>query len=62
MTPQAEFLRLDETRGVRLQLEYLEVEIALKKHGIRHTVCVFGSTRTQAATAAPSRRAAPRSA
>lgn len=49
MTPQAEFLRLDETRGVRLQLEYLEVEIELKKHDIRHTVCVFGSTRTQAA-------------
>jgi uncharacterized protein (TIGR00730 family) len=49
MTPQAEFLRLDETRGVRLQLEYLEVELELKKHGIRHTVCVFGSTRTPAA-------------
>jgi uncharacterized protein (TIGR00730 family) len=46
MQPQAEFLRLDETRGVRLQLEYLEVELALKKHGIRHTVCVFGSTRS----------------
>jgi uncharacterized protein (TIGR00730 family) len=44
-----EFLHLDETRGVRLQLEYLEVELALKKHGIRHTVCVFGSTRTPAA-------------
>ena len=47
MQPQAEFLRLDETRGVRLQLEYLEVELALKKHGIRHTVCVFGSTRSE---------------
>jgi uncharacterized protein (TIGR00730 family) len=46
MQPQAEFLRVDETRGVRLQLEYLEVELALKKRGIRHTVPVFGSTRT----------------
>jgi uncharacterized protein (TIGR00730 family) len=42
----AEFLGLDETRGVRLQLEYLEVELALKKAGVRHTVAVFGSTRT----------------
>jgi uncharacterized protein (TIGR00730 family) len=49
MQPQAEFLRLDETRGVRLQLEYLEVELALKKAGVRHTVCVFGSTRTPVA-------------
>ena len=47
MRPQPEFLRVDETRGVRLQLEYLEVELALKKHGIRHTVCVFGSTRSE---------------
>jgi uncharacterized protein (TIGR00730 family) len=51
MRPQPEFLRVDETRGVRLQLEYLEVEIALKKHGIRHTVAVFGSTRAPAAEA-----------
>jgi uncharacterized protein (TIGR00730 family) len=49
MRPQPEFLRLDETRGVRLQLEYLEVELALKKAGVRHTVCVFGSTRTPCA-------------
>ena len=49
MQPQPEFLRVDETRGVRLQLEYLEVEMALKQHGIRHTVCVFGSTRALAA-------------
>lgn len=45
-----EFLHLDETRGVRLQLEYLEVELALKKHGIHHTVAVFGSTRTAPAS------------
>jgi hypothetical protein len=49
MQAQAELLCLDETRGVRLQLEYLEVELALKKRGIRHTVAVFGSTRTRAA-------------
>jgi uncharacterized protein (TIGR00730 family) len=47
--PTPDFLKVDETRGVRLQLEYLEVELALKKRGIRHTVCAFGSTRTPAA-------------
>jgi uncharacterized protein (TIGR00730 family) len=31
---------------VRLQLEYLEAELALKQAGVRHTVSVFGSTRT----------------
>ena len=46
MQPRPEFLRGADTRGVRLQLEYLEAELALKKAGVRHTVAVFGSTRT----------------
>jgi len=50
MEAEPDFLRLDETRGVRLQLEYLEVELALKKHRIRDTITVFGSTRTLPAT------------
>jgi uncharacterized protein (TIGR00730 family) len=36
----------EEARGIRLQLEYLEVEATLEKAGVRHTVAVFGSTRT----------------
>ena len=40
-----EFLNHDDTRGVRLQLEYLKAETLLRKHGVRHTVLVMGSTR-----------------
>jgi uncharacterized protein (TIGR00730 family) len=39
------FLNRDDTRGVRLQLEYLKAESLLRKHGVRHTVLVMGSTR-----------------
>jgi uncharacterized protein (TIGR00730 family) len=39
------FLNADDTRGVRLQLEYLKAEAQLRKHGVRHTVLVMGSTR-----------------
>jgi uncharacterized protein (TIGR00730 family) len=40
-----DFLNRDETRGLRLQLDYLKPEILLQQHGIRHTIVVFGSTR-----------------
>lgn len=40
-----DFLNLDETRGVRLQIDYQKPEMLLERHGIRHTVVVFGSTR-----------------
>jgi uncharacterized protein (TIGR00730 family) len=40
-----EFLNLDETRGVRLQIDYQKPEYLLEQHGIRHTIVVFGSTR-----------------
>ena len=39
------FLDQDDARGVRLQLEYLKAELLLRKHGVRHTVLVMGSTR-----------------
>ena len=39
------FLRQDEVRGVRLQVDYLKSELLLKAHGIEHTVVVYGSTR-----------------
>ena len=40
-----EFLQDDETRGVRLQLEYYKAERQLRLHGVRHTILVLGSTR-----------------
>jgi hypothetical protein len=49
------FLQHDETRGVRLQLEYLKAERLLESRGIRHTILVLGSTRIGAR--APARRA-----
>jgi len=39
------FLNLDETRGVRLQIDYAKPELLLGQHHIRHTIVVFGSTR-----------------
>jgi len=39
------FLNLDDTRGVRLQIDYLKPELLLRQHDIRHTIVVFGSTR-----------------
>jgi len=41
----ADFLEQDETRGLRLQIDYLKAELLLKEHGIEHTIVVFGSTR-----------------
>ncbi len=40
-----DFLALDDTRGVRLQIDYLKTELLLERHGIHHTIVVFGSTR-----------------
>lgn len=40
-----DFLQHNETRGLRLQLDYLKPELLLDQHGIRHTIVVFGSTR-----------------
>ncbi|VAW74302.1 FIG01147456: hypothetical protein [hydrothermal vent metagenome] len=40
-----DFLQQDDTRSIRLQLDYLKSEQLLKQHGIEHTIVVFGSTR-----------------
>jgi uncharacterized protein (TIGR00730 family) len=40
-----EFLDHDDTRGVRLQLEYLKAESQLRRYGVRHAILVMGSTR-----------------
>jgi uncharacterized protein (TIGR00730 family) len=39
------FLNRGDTRGVRLQLDYLKAELLLEQHEIRHTIVVFGGTR-----------------
>jgi len=39
------FICSDEARGVRLQLDYLKAEVKMQKHGIDHTIVVFGSAR-----------------
>jgi len=50
-----DFLQHDDTRGLRLQLDYLKAESLLEQHGIRHTIVVFGSTRITQPTAAQRR-------
>lgn len=40
-----DFLAQDETRGVRLQLDYQKAELLLQCHDIAHTIVVFGGTR-----------------
>ncbi len=40
-----DFLGDDETRGVRLQLDYFKPEWLLEQNGVQHTIVVFGSTR-----------------
>jgi uncharacterized protein (TIGR00730 family) len=40
------FLKRNEMRAVRLQLELLKTEITLSDHQVRSTVVVFGSART----------------
>jgi len=41
-----DFLQRDETRGVRLQLDYFKPELLLEQYGIQHTIVAFGSART----------------
>ena len=48
------FLNRSDTRGVRLQIDYLKAELLLEGHGVAHTVVVFGGTRI----AEPRRRGA----
>ncbi len=39
------FLQLDDTRGVRLQLDYEKAEGLFEENEIKHSIVVFGSTR-----------------
>jgi len=41
-----DFLKEHETRGVRLELDYLKAELAMKGFGIEHTIAILGSSRT----------------
>lgn len=50
-----DFLQHDDTRGLRLQLDYLKPEFLLEQHQIRHTIVVFGSTRITEPAAAQRR-------
>jgi uncharacterized protein (TIGR00730 family) len=52
----------DAARGVRLQLEYLKPDWQLTKHGIDHTIVVFGSARIEEPAVSEKRLAAARSA
>ncbi len=40
-----EFLFSEDTLPIRLELDYIKPELALRKHGIDRTIVVFGSTR-----------------
>jgi uncharacterized protein (TIGR00730 family) len=40
-----DFLTRADTRGLRLQVDYLKPELLLEERGITHTIVVFGSTR-----------------
>ena len=39
------FLRKDEVRGIRLEVDYLKPELLMREYGIEHTIVVYGSTR-----------------
>ena len=50
-----EFLDGNDTRGVRLQIDYLKPELTLRRRGVEHTIVVFGSTRIREPAAAERR-------
>jgi hypothetical protein len=50
-----EFLDGEDTRGVRLQIDYLKPEIELRRRAVEHTIVVFGSTRIREPAAAARR-------
>jgi hypothetical protein len=50
-----DFLDGSNARGIRLQLDYLKPQVLLNKHGIEHTIVVFGSTRIVEPTEAQQR-------
>jgi uncharacterized protein (TIGR00730 family) len=50
-----DFLNGNDTRGVRLQLDYMKAELGLRARGVEHTIVVFGSTRIRERSAAERR-------
>jgi len=52
------FLQRDDTRGMRLQLDYRKAETLLNEHGIAHSIVVFGGTRIREPKAAEAKVAA----
>ena len=40
-----DFLNRNDTRRVRLQIDYLKAELLLEGHGVAHSIVVFGGTR-----------------
>ena len=40
-----DLLSLDDTRGPRLELDYLKPELLMRENDIEHTIVVFGSAR-----------------
>lgn len=40
-----DFLRRNEARGARLQIDYIKPQLLLEEQGIEHTIVVFGGTR-----------------
>jgi uncharacterized protein (TIGR00730 family) len=50
-----DFLESEDTRGVRLQIDYLKAELELRRRGVEHTIVVFGSTRIREPAAAARR-------
>lgn len=50
-----DFLTSWETRGTRLELDYLKAELQLQKHGVTDAIVVFGSTRLAEPSAAAAR-------
>jgi uncharacterized protein (TIGR00730 family) len=44
-TEDPDFLQSDDTRGLRLLLDYLKPELALQRRGVERTIVVFGGTR-----------------
>jgi uncharacterized protein (TIGR00730 family) len=47
-----DFMNVDATRGVRLEVDYLKTELGLVDRGVEHTIVVFGSTRIREPAAA----------
>src|SRR5512139_1422231 len=50
-----DFLDSEDTRGVRLEIDYLKPELELRRRGVEHTIVVFGSTRIREPAAAARR-------